>query len=321
MDYETVRAAFFVTPEGIETPAVMRSAGPARALRDAIEPVAMHAVWSRSVHWMLAGHGLDFFSGYVWGRASSLGDPTGAVVAATFAAFEPAMIAGVYDTGHVAVPRDTLVADLDRAVGASLRHILSGAAATDGGAEPVLEPVPEPVPEADVVDVVEALRRTVDAADGTGKALFAGVRAIGWPEDPYTGLWRGTLALREFRGDAHVAVYVAAGFDAVQMNMLTELWAGYPLGAYSGSRAWGPERTATALDELRSAGLLDGDTLTDAGRRVRDDLEAATDRVCRPLVDGLGDRFASVVERTAQWGARCIVAGAFPPDVRKLACG
>jgi hypothetical protein len=199
------------------------------------------------------------------------------------------------------VSRLRLLADLDRAVGTSLRAIL--------GDPPQL------------ATVTAALRRAVDAADGTGKALFSGVRDLGWPDDPHTALWRGCLALREFRGDAHVIAYTAAGFDPVQMNIVTELWAGYPLREYSGTRGWSPERTDAALASLRGAGMLDGDRLTAAGRRVRDEIETATDRLCQPLIDAMGPEADATMDALWAWGEACIAAAAFPPDPRKLACG
>ena len=89
MNYDEVHQAYFpADPPAVARPGVMTDPTPARRLRDAIEPVAMHAVWSRGVNAMLASHGLDFLGGYVWARATSLGDADGAVVAATFAAFD-----------------------------------------------------------------------------------------------------------------------------------------------------------------------------------------------------------------------------------------
>lgn len=305
MDYDAVKAIFFVPPPAGAQPAMMRDPSPARRLRDAIEAIGMHAVWSRSVHEMLAGHGLDFFGGYAWGRVTSLGDPSGAVVAATFASFEPSMIAGIYDAAHAAVGRDVLLADLERTVGASLRAVLEPA----GG------------DEAAVTAVTDVLDAAVRAADGTGKALFSGVRGLGRPADPYAALWRACLALREFRGDAHVAVYVAAGLDPVRMNILTELWAGYRLGDYSAGRAWSAEATQAALTRLRAAGWLDGEALTEAGATMLAELEATTDRLCAPLVATMGDAFDATVATLTAWGEACIAAEAFPPDPRKLACG
>ncbi|WP_214403492.1 hypothetical protein [Pseudonocardia lacus] len=47
MDYATVRQAFFGrAPTPSVTPEVVVSGSPARRLRDALEPLAMHAVWS-----------------------------------------------------------------------------------------------------------------------------------------------------------------------------------------------------------------------------------------------------------------------------------
>ena len=95
MDYADAVAAFFV-PRDEETPppAAVTEGSPARRLRDACEPVAMHAVWNRTTNERLAQLGLDFLTSYVGGRGASLGDPAGAVVAAAFAWFEPGLEAG-----------------------------------------------------------------------------------------------------------------------------------------------------------------------------------------------------------------------------------
>ena len=78
MDYADAVTVFFVSrPDDIALPAAVTEGSPARRLRDACEPVAMHAVWSRTVHERLAELGLDFLSGYVGARAASLGDPAG----------------------------------------------------------------------------------------------------------------------------------------------------------------------------------------------------------------------------------------------------
>lgn len=170
------------------------------------------------------------------------------------------------------------------------------------------------------------LRDAVEAADGTGRPLFCGVRALGWPEEPVGQMWRACHALREHRGDSHTAAFVAAGFDPVRMNILTELWIGYGLGDYSTSRAWSPEATAAALDRLRQDGLVsDGDDgglrLTSAGREVREDIEAVTDRGQRDIVASLGESLDTVVEALDRWSNRCVSVGMFPPDVRKRAGG
>ena len=96
MNYDEVVAVYFAnpTPEGT-VPEPTRRPSVARRLRDAIEAIAMHPVWSRTTNEAQAALGLDFFSGYAWGRAAALGEPAPAVVVSAFAVFEPGLIAGV----------------------------------------------------------------------------------------------------------------------------------------------------------------------------------------------------------------------------------
>src|SRR5580693_6240319 len=95
MDYDDAVATFASPrPAGTPLPEVVGAGGPARRLRDACEPLAMHALWNRRTNDCLAALGLDFLTGYVWGRAASLGEPSPPVVAAVFAWFEPGLLPG-----------------------------------------------------------------------------------------------------------------------------------------------------------------------------------------------------------------------------------
>jgi hypothetical protein len=301
MDYATAYEVFFQpAPEGTPTPAPMLSSSAARQLRDAVEPFGIHPAWSRLVNERLAAHGLNFLSGYVWGRAAPMGEPVAALVANAFAAFEPGLIASLYQEGRSAVDRATLLRVQEEATIDSLQAILGDVA---------------------VGPVVAALRRGVEAADGSGRPLFAGVRSLPWPDAPLAQLWRVCHALREHRGDSHIAVYTAAGFNPVEMNILTELWVGWPLGTFSATRAWGPERTEQALARLRRDGVLDGDELTEAGRSARQAIEARTDALEQAVVDAIGPELPDVIAQLTAWGAQVTESGNFPPDPRKHAAG
>jgi hypothetical protein len=116
-------------------------------------------------------------------------------------------------------------------------------------------------------------------------------------------------------------VSVARGLDPVAMNVLTELWVGMPLGSYSATRGWSGSRIAAAAAAMEDAGLVESGLLTAAGRRFRDDIEAATDSLQAPVVAELGDALDDVVALLDDWSARCVAAGAFPPDVFKRAAG
>src|SRR6476659_3179463 len=122
MDYAAAVDIFFApAPADVATPAVVAAGTPARRLRDALEPIAMHDVWSASVHAAMAEHGLDFFPAYVVVRGPPLGDVPGAVVAATFGGFDPGVIAGMWEGGWSKLKPEDMVALRDRVTGESLR--------------------------------------------------------------------------------------------------------------------------------------------------------------------------------------------------------
>ncbi|HEX2916042.1 MAG TPA: hypothetical protein VH186_35090 [Chloroflexia bacterium] len=300
MDYATARQVFFQPAPDEIVPLPMQQPSPARRLRDAAEPIAILPAWASLVNQRLAERGLNFLTAYVWGRAVPLGEPVGAVVAAAFGAFEPGLIINLYDEARRTLSRAELLRVQEEATIETLQNILG---------------------PLDSQEVNTALRRAVDSADGTGRPMFSAVRALGWPTHPLAQLWRGCNAIREHRGDSHIAAYIGAGFDPVQMNILTELWAGWPPGSYSGTRAWPAERTEQALSSLRSAGLIEGDSLTSKGREVRQKIEEQTDAMEMPLVEAIGADLEMVVSRLNEWGEACIKAGEFPPDPRKRAAG
>ena len=301
MDYDDAVAAFFAPrPEGTPLPSAVTAGSPARRLRDATEPVAMHAVWSRRTNERLAEIGLDFLTGYVGGRAADLGDASPAVAASAFAWFEPGVVAAVVGAARAAAPRDRLVQVRDEATTESLREVLA---------------------DDDPTDVADALADAASAADGTGRPLFSGLRDRGRPTDPVQRLWWACGLVREHRGDSHVAAAIAAGLGPVEMNVLTELWLGMPLLSYTGTRAWSPEAMDAAVASLTARGWIADGALTDAGRAAREDVEARTDLQEQPIVDALGARLDHVCAQLDAWGDRCVQAGAFPADVLKRAAG
>lgn len=301
MHYDDVIAALFTAPAdpAFRPEPVRRGAG-ARRLRDAIEPLAMHSVWSRRTNEALAGCGLDFFSSYVGARAALLGNPSPAVVAATFAVFEPSMVIGPYEAARAACDRDRLLATRDEATVASLAEVLAGV---------------------DVGDVVAVLRRGLDAASPLGRPLFAGLAALPWPEDPVGQLWRCCELLREHRGDGHVAVLVAEGLDPVEANIVTELWLGMDLGTYSATRGWGAAALESGCTRLTERGLLAAGALTIEGQDLRVRIEQATDRAERAVLSAIGADLDEVVDHLTDWSAACVAARAFPPDPFKRAAG
>jgi hypothetical protein len=272
---------------------------PARRLRDALEPVAAQGFFSDREQ--LQALGLSFIPGYVWGRAAALGEPSAAVVVAAFGVFEPTFLAAAYEDGRATASRDDVLAA--RAAGSTkqLQDVL--------GDDP------------DVGAVADVLLAALDGVAGTGRALFSGLRHTPLPATPHGRLWRAADLVREHRGDGHLAACVAAGLDPVAMNVLTELWVGYPLGAYTPTRGHPPAAIDDAVARLRSGGILDGDELSPVGLAVRNDIEAATDASQAELVTALGGRLEWLITAASSLSTRVVAAGAFKGDELKRAAG
>ena len=166
-----------------------------------------------------------------------------------------------------------------------------------------------------------ALREAAVCADVAGRPLYAGALGQPFPDDQHAALWHAATLVRECRGDSHLGACVAAGLTGLEANLLTELWVGYPPLSYAATRAWSAQAMAHAQSRLRDRGLLDGDTLSDAGRRLREQVEAATDTAMAPVVAALGDRLDDVEAHCRQWGAALVDRGWFPPDAFKRAAG
>lgn len=301
MIYDDAVAAFFPPrPPGTVTPESVRLAGPARRLRDAGEPLATHPIWARTVNEAQAELGLDFLTGYVWGRAAVLGVPTPGVAASAFGWFEPGLVSRTLQAGQAAVSRERLLEVRVRVTADSLSDVLAGE---------VVEPV---------ADRLLAAALTLPPA---GRPLFSGLLDLPLPADPFGRLQRGCELLREARGDAHVAVAVSAGLGPVEMNVFTEVWNGFAPGSYTATRGWDTGQVAEAAATLEGRGWLHDGALTDEGTMVRHELEAATDVAQWRAVASLGGELDDVVAQLETWGSACIDAGVFPADILKRACG
>ena len=301
MDYETAVQVFFQPPpEGTATPYPVVHASPARRLRDACEPLGIHAAWSRRTNERLAALGLNFLTAYVWGRAACLGEVPATLVVAAFAAFEPGLITATYEEALRHVTRDELLAVREEATIESLQAALGNV---------------------DVTSAVNVLRRGLSAVDGTGRALFSGLLARPWPDSPIGQLWRACDLVREHRGDSHIAAYITACLGPVDMNILTELYVGMPLGSYTATRGWSAEAIASSVEHLQKKGLVADGALTPAGLRLREEVEEHTDAMEQPLIDAIGSDFETLAAQLNAWAELCIKAGAFPPNIQKRAAG
>ncbi|MEP1124011.1 MAG: hypothetical protein ABJH68_09015 [Ilumatobacter sp.] len=304
MNYADVATAYLTPRDTDPAPPVVPDS-PARRLRDAVEPIATIGWWSQAAGEQFTAAGLDFFGGYVWGRAASLGaDSDVSTVVSAFGVFDAGLVAAVLDAAKPVASHGEILASRERGAAAGL----AAAAAT---IDPDL-----------VASAGRRLRASMDDVDGAARPLFSGLRALPTPSDPYGALWRAAEMFREHRGDGHLAACVAAGLDQVEMNVLTELWLDYPAGEYSGTRGFAPDRIEVAVSTLRSTGWVGDDgSLTPDGRAAREEIELATDMSQHRVIAALGDDADEVIADLATIGDAVVTAHAAPADPRKRAAG
>ncbi|MEU8616491.1 hypothetical protein [Streptomyces sp. NPDC048623] len=200
-----------------------------------------------------------FWMGYFGARAAPLGAVAAGVVEAAFYNFHPAMVRrAVPDAWTFAAPEAVLRA---RAAGATaaLRRVAPSAAGA-------------------AAELVPLLGRVVGVADGAGRPLFAANRDVPAPEDPVGALWQATTALREHRGDGHVAVLAAEGLDGCEAHVLFAAAEGVPPGTLRENRGWSEDDWRAAAARLAARGLLDTTGAPTAeARALRAHIESRTD--------------------------------------------
>ena len=272
----------------------------------ALEPVAGQVYFSPEAHGAYAELGFNPSAGstrqgvalpdgpaYFASRGSLLGQVPGEVVAAAFAVFNPAVVVPAVQWAWTKVDAPTICAARTRGGVAQLERVLG--------------PTPDGLDRA-----TELLAQAVEPLRPEGKPLFAGLRGLGLPGEPLGDMWRLADSLREYRGDAHTAAWTAAGLDATEVGLLTELYWGLPLRSYIRTRAWSDVDLDNAEGRLQDRGFLADGALTPEGRAVREQVEVGTDGQCHVIVDALGAEFDELLGILGPWGLALREASAYP---------
>jgi hypothetical protein len=231
---------------------------------------------------------------------------SGELVAAAFGVFNPAVVVPLVAMGQGFASAEQLCA------------------ARTAGAVGQLVRVRGEQPEG-LDRAIELLGRAGEGLRPEGRLLYAGLLSLGLPGDPMGDMWRLADRLREYRGDSHISAWTAAGFDAAEIGLLTELYWGLPLRTYVRTRAWSDDDLDAAEARLVERGLVADGAFTPEGRAALEDVELATDAQCRPIVEALGDDDDKLVALLGPWGARMRAAGGYPAsgphDLAGLAAG
>jgi hypothetical protein len=239
---------------------------------------------------------------YFAGRAAPMGAVGPGVVSATFANFSPAIVARHLPRAWTLATPEEVVAARFAAARASLTRLL-------GGEEAAAAP--------EVAELGDLLAEACEVLTPEGRPLYAGHADLAWPADPVGRLWHAATLLREWRGDAHVAVLLRSGLSGLEALLThTATGRGLTAAAAKATRGWTDEEWDAGLARLAGRGLLEGETLTDAGRRLRADVEAATDELSAAPWEHLGPaRTARVVELGKRLSTTVVGNGAYPSGV------
>ena len=277
----------------------------ARTLASVIEPSAGQVYFSPECHSRYAALGfspspaelrgvaMPDGPAYFCSRGSVMGQVPGEVVAATFAVFNPAVVVPAVGHGWTLTDATAICRARTEGAVAQLARVL--------GENP-----------AGVERVAELLRSAGAGLRVEGRPLFAGLASQPVPDGHLGAAWRYADRLREYRGDSHIAAWTSAGFDAVEIGLLTELYWGLPAKTYIRTRGWTDADLDAGLARLEHAGLVAGGSLTGPGRQRREAVEVATDRACRPVIEAVGDGFDELVDLLRPMGESLRQAGAYP---------
>jgi len=219
-----------------------------------------------------------FWMGYFAARAAPMGAVSAPVVTATFFNFHPSMV-------QRAIPDAWSFATCDAILDARRTST----------ADTIARIVPDAAARA--TDVVPALESIVASSPEAGRPLFAANRAVDAGDDPVARLWQAATALREHRGDGHVAALTALGVDGCEAHVLAAGWKGLPPEMIQAARGWSEDDWAGAVDRLQLRGWIGhAGTLTDKGRDARVQIEQHTDVLAWSAYAALDDEGDAVLD-------------------------
>ncbi|MFR9777382.1 SCO6745 family protein [Micromonospora sp. MS34] len=269
-----------------------------RKMWQLIEPVHALVYYAPELTEEAAALGLptdERWPGYFALRSAPLGAAGPALVTATYYSFSPRMIAeylpAIWATAEPAKVLAARTSGVDRA----LRRLLG-----------------DRVDSPELAEAAVLARRAVRAADLAGCPLAAANADLPWPDAPHLALWQAATILREHRGDGHVAALLTAGLDPTEALVSFAAVGAAPVEVFA-SRRWTGEEWAAARERLAARGLVDADgAATDAGWRLRDEVERRTDELAAAPWRALGPAVGRFAQLVAPLTGAVVATGMLP---------
>jgi hypothetical protein len=236
-----------------------------------VEPIATISFSAGPTEAFLALGMRNYWDGYFAGRAAPLGMAPAEVVHAVFYNFADGEVARHIPWVWSKTSPDEAIAVRERSSAAALRARIGKLADSPG-----------------LVRVADLATRAAVSAPTEGRALYAGLRKVDVPEDPVARLWHAATLLREHRGDGHNALLVAHGIGGTEAHVLLALSWGMRPEEFGRTHHLPADQLAAVVDGLRRRGLMHAaGAFTDAGRAIKERIEALTDDLAAPAYDVL----------------------------------
>ncbi|MFF0268223.1 MarR family winged helix-turn-helix transcriptional regulator [Kribbella sp. NPDC004536] len=236
-----------------------------------IEPIATVTFSEVPTEAFLAIGMRNYWDGYFAGRAAPLGYAPAEVVHAVFYNFADGEVARHIPWVWGKTTPEEALAVREQGSTAALRQAVGN-----------LADAPE------LARVADLATKAAVSAPTEGRVLYAGLRALAVPTEPLARLWHTTTMLREHRGDGHNLLLAAHGVGGTEAHVLMALAAGMRAEEFGRVHHLPKAQLSAVVDGLRDRGLVDADGgFTDAGRELKERIEALTDELAAPAYDVL----------------------------------
>jgi hypothetical protein len=213
----------------------------------------------------------NYWDGYFAGRAAPLGTAPAEVVHAVFYNFADGEVARHIPWVWGKITPSEAIAVRERGSAAALRQLIGDLAGSPG-----------------LDRAAELAIRAGLSAPTPGRPLYAGLKALDVPEDSVAKLWHAATLLREHRGDGHNAALLANGIGGTECHVLLAISWGMKAEEFGRVHHLPKAQLAGVVDGLRERGLVnDAGGFTDAGRELKERIEARTDELATPPYDVL----------------------------------
>lgn len=269
----------------------------ARDLRDAIEPFHSMCYFAPELRSPYVDvHGMHPWASYFAQRACPMGAVSAGVVTATFYGFNPRLVErSIPIVWSKVTPEEAWTARI-AGVDAALDRLLADQASGDA-----------------VGEAVPLAATALSALQPAGRPLGAAHAAMPVPDRPILALWHHVAAIREYRGDGHVAALVAHSVDPIESLVTAGSYSNLSSSFHRRNRGWSDDEWDAAIGRCRDKGWIDADGApTAAGDDLRRSVEEATDATMASAIAALGDAgVARLGELVGSLSNAVVAAGGF----------